>query len=62
MPRPDSVADDLPGEWTFLATVHPSAVLRAPDRAQAYQGLLADLRAVTEFLAGEARVGPAGNG
>jgi DNA polymerase len=26
-----------------LATVHPSAVLRAPDREEAYQGLVADL-------------------
>ncbi|CAM5264021.1 uracil-DNA glycosylase [Streptomyces avidinii] len=31
-------------------TLHPSAVLRAPDREAAYQGLLADLRAVTEAL------------
>jgi DNA polymerase len=50
MPRPDSVAEDLPGGWSFLATVHPSAVLRAPDRHQAYQELLADLRPVAEFL------------
>jgi uracil-DNA glycosylase family protein len=50
MPRPDSVAEDLPGDWSFLATVHPSAVLRAPDRYQAYQELLADLRPVAEFL------------
>ncbi|HKN95595.1 MAG TPA: UdgX family uracil-DNA binding protein [Pseudonocardiaceae bacterium] len=52
VPRPDSVADDLPGDWSFLATVHPSAVLRAPDRNRAYQDLLADLRPVAEFLAG----------
>jgi DNA polymerase len=50
LPRPDSAAEDLPGDWTFLATVHPSAVLRAPDREQAYQGLVADLRPVAEFL------------
>jgi DNA polymerase len=50
MPRPDSVADDLPGDWWFLATVHPSAVLRAPDRDRAYQDLLADLRPVAGFL------------
>jgi uracil-DNA glycosylase len=49
--RPDSVDDDLPGAWKFLATVHPSAVLRAPDRHRAYQDLLADLRPVAEFLA-----------
>jgi uracil-DNA glycosylase family protein len=51
MPRPDSVADDLPGKWTFLATVHPSAVLRADDRERAYQDLVADLRPVAKFLA-----------
>ncbi len=49
--RPDSVADDLPGDWRFLATVHPSAVLRATDRAQAYRDLVADLRPVADFLA-----------
>lgn len=49
-PRPDTVADDLPGDWSFLATVHPSAVLRAPDRDQAYGDLLADLRPVADFL------------
>ncbi|CAM5262712.1 UdgX family uracil-DNA binding protein [Streptomyces avidinii] len=38
------------GRPQFLATLHPSAVLRAPDREAAYQGLLADLRAVTEAL------------
>jgi DNA polymerase len=51
LPRPDSVGDDLPGTWRLLATVHPSAVLRAPDREQAYQELVADLRPVGEFLA-----------
>jgi uracil-DNA glycosylase family protein len=49
--RPDSVADDLPGEWKFLVTVHPSSVLRAPDRERAYQDLLADLLPVAKFLA-----------
>ncbi|HEX3650953.1 MAG TPA: UdgX family uracil-DNA binding protein [Pseudonocardiaceae bacterium] len=50
LPRPDSVTDDLPGDWSFLATVHPSAVLRAPDRERAYRDLLADLRPVADFL------------
>jgi len=50
LPRPDSVGDDLPGDWSFTATVHPSAVLRAPDRHQAYQDLVADLHPVGEFL------------
>jgi DNA polymerase len=50
MPRPDSVAADLPGEWSLLATVHPSSVLRARDRDRAYSELRADLRPVAEFL------------
>jgi uracil-DNA glycosylase len=49
--RPDTVKADLPGEWRFLATVHPAAVLRSPDRDQAYADLVADLRPVGEFLA-----------
>ncbi|MFE3447793.1 UdgX family uracil-DNA binding protein [Nonomuraea sp. NPDC059194] len=31
------------GESLAVATIHPSAVLRAPDRDEAYQGFLADL-------------------
>ncbi|GAA3433717.1 UdgX family uracil-DNA binding protein [Kutzneria kofuensis] len=34
-----------------LATVHPSAVLRAPDREEAYQGLVADLAVVARHQA-----------
>ncbi|MEV0165043.1 UdgX family uracil-DNA binding protein [Nonomuraea fuscirosea] len=33
------------GDALAVATVHPSAVLRAPDRDEAYAGFLADLRA-----------------
>ncbi|MER5309346.1 UdgX family uracil-DNA binding protein [Streptomyces sp. NPDC002773] len=33
-----------------LATVHPSAVLRAPDRKAAYEGLVADLRTAAGLL------------
>ncbi|MEO3797962.1 UdgX family uracil-DNA binding protein [Nonomuraea sp. B10E15] len=33
------------GDALAVATVHPSAVLRAPDRDDAYEGFLADLRA-----------------
>ncbi|MEV5895826.1 UdgX family uracil-DNA binding protein [Nonomuraea fuscirosea] len=33
------------GDALAVATVHPSAVLRAPDRDAAYAGFLADLRA-----------------
>ncbi len=39
------------GAKRFLATVHPSAVLRAPDRDQAYGGLVADLRVAADALA-----------
>lgn len=40
------------GERTFLATVHPSAVLRAPDdvRDEAYAALVADLRVAAGAL------------
>ncbi|MBW4721210.1 UdgX family uracil-DNA binding protein [Saccharothrix obliqua] len=37
-----------------IATVHPSAVLRAPDRAAAYEGFVADLRVVREHLPADA--------
>ncbi|MGN9846248.1 UdgX family uracil-DNA binding protein [Nonomuraea sp. H19] len=33
------------GERLAVATIHPSAVLRAPDREAEYEGFLADLRA-----------------
>jgi uracil-DNA glycosylase len=39
-------ADDTP----CLATNHPSAVLRAPDRDAAYQGLVDDLRVAAEAV------------
>lgn len=35
-----------------VATIHPSAVLRADDRETAYQGLVTDLRVVAEALGG----------
>lgn len=34
----------------LLSTVHPSAVLRAKDRDEAYGGLVADLRIAARFL------------
>ncbi len=37
-------------EYDVIATVHPSAVLRAPDRDEAYQGFLADLKVVRAHL------------
>jgi uracil-DNA glycosylase len=57
MPWPDSAyhPEDFSAEAHdnafVLATIHPSAVLRADDRDAAYQGLVADLRAVAETLA-----------
>ncbi|HEX5741616.1 MAG TPA: UdgX family uracil-DNA binding protein [Pilimelia sp.] len=52
LPWSHAAADlpDLPGG--VLATVHPSAVLRATDRAAAYAGLVADLRAAAAAAAG----------
>ncbi|MFF1508662.1 UdgX family uracil-DNA binding protein [Streptomyces sp. NPDC058326] len=47
VPRP------LPGSEDgarVLATVHPSSVLRAPDRKAAYEGLVADLRTAAGLL------------
>lgn len=36
-----------------VATIHPSAVLRADDRESVYQGLVSDLRVVAEVLDGQ---------
>jgi DNA polymerase len=49
---PWPTADDLHRQSAFvLATIHPSAVLRAEDRGTAYAGFVADLRVVAEALA-----------
>lgn len=42
-------AADLDCDW-LVATTHPSAVLRAPDRQAARDGLVADLRVAAEAL------------
>jgi uracil-DNA glycosylase len=47
---PDRLPVDDPPEWV-LATTHPSAVLRAEDRAAVYEGLVADLRLAAAALA-----------
>lgn len=39
------------GEIRVVPTIHPSAVLRAPDRDEAFGGLVADLRSVAGLLA-----------
>src|SRR6476660_3352956 len=54
LPWPDSA--DRPADFTqeksavLVATIHPSAVLRADDRQRAYDGLVADLRVVRRQL------------
>jgi DNA polymerase len=58
MPWPESAfhPEDFAGQARdgafVLATIHPSAVLRADDREAAYAGLVADLRVVAERLSG----------
>jgi uracil-DNA glycosylase len=57
MPWPESAyhAEDFAqpgGSAKVLATLHPSAVLRADDRDAAYAGLVADLRIAAGALAG----------
>lgn len=52
-PVPDGWREwDAPPDATIpvVATVHPSAVLRAPDRDEALAGLVEDLRPVTRLL------------
>lgn len=46
---PDSEIGEL--VHSVMATVHPSSVLRAMDREQEYQELLADVRVATAALA-----------
>jgi uracil-DNA glycosylase len=55
LPWPESAyhAEDFAqagGNARIVATLHPSAILRADDRETAYQGLLADLRVVAGLL------------
>jgi uracil-DNA glycosylase family protein len=50
---PESVLpDDGARGWSVLATIHPAAVLRSPEPAEARAGLLADLRIAAETLRG----------
>jgi DNA polymerase len=54
LPWPDSAhhPEDFPdGDGQLLATIHPSAVLRADDRRAAYEGLVADLAVGAAALA-----------
>lgn len=53
LPWPDSAqrAHDFPiGPATAVATIHPSAVLRADNREVAYRGLVNDLKVAAELL------------
>ncbi|KNB50489.1 UdgX family uracil-DNA binding protein [Streptomyces caatingaensis] len=52
LPPLDGADGEDAGEGVLVATLHPSAVLRADDeqRAQAYAGLVADLRVVAGLL------------
>jgi uracil-DNA glycosylase len=45
--------DSAVGQTTFVVTVHPSAILRAPaeDRDSAYAGLVADLKVAASLVA-----------
>jgi len=55
LPWPGSAErpDEFPADEAFaVATIHPSAVLRADDREGALAGLVSDLRVVAKALAG----------
>jgi DNA polymerase len=49
----DMAADFSIADRHILATVHPSAVLRDPDRERAYAGLVADLNAAVNAARGD---------
>ncbi|MEU2431660.1 UdgX family uracil-DNA binding protein [Streptomyces sp. NPDC007861] len=63
LPWPSHHAHDDPEALAggLVATIHPSAVLRADDRDSAYQGLVSDLRVVVEVLE-QSHDGPGGQG
>lgn len=50
-PLPLPLPPDGTAEARAVATLHPSAILRADDREAVYAGLVADLRVVAEVLA-----------
>jgi DNA polymerase len=49
--HPEDFAGEVHDGAFVVATIHPSAVLRADDRDAAYDGLVADLRVVAKALA-----------
>jgi uracil-DNA glycosylase len=52
--HPEDFVGEVHDGAFVLATIHPSAVLRADDREEAYAGLVADLAVVAKALAGRA--------
>jgi DNA polymerase len=50
LPWPPSGDEDRYGAGVAVATIHPSAVLRADDREAAHAGLVADLRVAADVL------------
>jgi uracil-DNA glycosylase len=50
IPRPPLDDESATQNGFFVATIHPSAVLRADDRDAAYAGLVADLKVAAEVL------------
>ena len=44
--------ESMPGSWQVAATVHPSSVLRSPDREQSYRDFVDDLVRMTRDLPG----------
>jgi DNA polymerase len=55
----EMLAVPQPPEWV-LATIHPSAALRAENRDEMYAGLVADLRVAASALADRAHASPHG--
>jgi len=53
------LAVERPPDWV-LATIHPSAALRAENRDEMYAGLVADLRVAAQALADRAHAAPQG--
>lgn len=50
IPRPPMPDEPATQNGFYVATVHPSAVLRADDRDAAYAGLVSDLKVAAEIL------------
>ena len=50
IPRPAIDDETARKDACYVATVHPSSVLRADDRDAAYEGLVSDLKVAAEVL------------